>query len=204
MNNANWDLSVFYESFSDPALRKDIEKIAAFSKKADEILASGKADFEIVTDGLNASIDLNNTLMNAYGFIELSLSTDANNMEALKYLDEMSNLMVDVQVASGKFVRYIGSIENLDEIIEKSDFLKTHAFYLQEAAESAKHMLPEEMEKWVLRLSLDGADAFAKLRDRLMGNHTVELNGESLPLPAVRGMAYDPDPAVRKAAYEAE
>ncbi|MBQ3169049.1 MAG: M3 family oligoendopeptidase [Clostridia bacterium] len=65
-------------------------------------------------------------------------------------------------------------------------------------------MLPEEMEKWVLKLSLDGADAFAKMRDRLMGNHTVELNGESLPLPAVRGMAYDPDPAVRKAAYEAE
>lgn len=204
MNNATWDLSVFYESFSDPALRQDIEKIAAFSKKADEILSGNQCVSQKLTDALNASIELNDTLTNAYGFIELSLSTDANNTEALKYLDEMSNLMVDVQVASGKFTRYIGSIENLDEIIEKSDFLKTHAFYLHEAAEGAKHMLPEEMEKWVLRLSLDGADAFAKLRDRLMGNHTVELNGESLPLPAVRGMAYDPDPAVRKAAYEAE
>jgi pepF/M3 family oligoendopeptidase len=60
------------------------------------------------------------------------------------------------------------------------------------------------MEKWMLRMSLDGAEAFSKLRDRLMGSHTVELDGKSLPLPAVRGMAYDPDPAVRKAAYEAE
>lgn len=204
MNNATWDLSVFYESFQDPALREDIQKIAGMSKKTDEILASDKSAEEKLADALNASIDLNNTLMNAYGFIELSLSTDANNPEALKYLDEMSNLMVDVQVASGKITRYIGSLENLNEIIEKSDFLKTHEFYLQEAYESAKHMLPEEMEKWVLKLSLNGADAFAKLRDRLMGNHTVELNGESLPLPAVRGMAYDPDPAVRKAAYEAE
>ncbi|MBQ2434032.1 MAG: hypothetical protein II266_06335, partial [Clostridia bacterium] len=189
MNNPTWDLSVFYESFSDPQLRKDIEKAASFSQLADQILSSDKCACGKLTDALNASIELNNTLMNAYGFIELNLTTDANNMEALKYLDEMSNLMVDVQVASGKFVRYIGSIENLDAVIEESDFLKTHAFYLHEAAESAGHMLPEEMEKWVLRLSLDGADAFAKLRDRLMGNHTVELNGESLPLPAVRGMA---------------
>ena len=30
------------------------------------------------------------------------------------------------------------------------------------------------------------------------------MDGESHPLPAVRGMAYDPDPAVRKKAYEAE
>ena len=56
----------------------------------------------------------------------------------------------------------------------------------------------------MLRMSLDGAEAFSKMRDRLMGSHTVELDGKSLPLPAVRGMAYDPDPAVRKAAYEAE
>ncbi|MBQ3169050.1 MAG: hypothetical protein IJB99_04755 [Clostridia bacterium] len=100
MNNATWDLSVFYESFQDPALREDIQKIAGMSKKADEILASDKSAAEKLTDALNASIDLNNTLMNAYGFIELSLSTDANNLEALKYLDEMSNLMVDVQVSS--------------------------------------------------------------------------------------------------------
>ena len=56
----------------------------------------------------------------------------------------------------------------------------------------------------MLRMSLDGGDAFSKLRDRLIGTHTVDLNGKAQPLPAVRGMAYDPDPAVRKAAYEAE
>lgn len=65
-------------------------------------------------------------------------------------------------------------------------------------------MLPASMEKWMLRMSLNGGDAFSKMRDRLMGSHTVELDGKTLPLPAVRGMAYDPDPAVRKAAYEAE
>ena len=65
-------------------------------------------------------------------------------------------------------------------------------------------MLPESMEKWMRRMSLTGGDAFQKLRDQLMGTLTGELDGESLPLPAVRGKAHDPDPAVRKAAYEAE
>lgn len=71
-------------------------------------------------------------------------------------------------------------------------------------ARQSAHMLPAELEKWMLRMSLDGGDAFSKLRDRLIGTHTVDLNGKAQPLPAVRGMAYDPDPVVRKAAYEAE
>ncbi len=75
---------------------------------------------------------------------------------------------------------------------------------LREAKREAAHMLPESMEKWMLRMSLSGGDAFQKLRDQLMGTLTAELDGKTLPLPAVRGMAHAPDPAVRKRAYEAE
>ena len=204
MNNANWDLSVFYNDFNDPRLREDLDTIKKLASQTDVLLASDKTDTEKLLEILSSSRTIDTLLNNTYGFIELTLSTDANNMEALKYLDEMSNLMVDVRLSSSKVDRYIGKLMNLTELIDANEELSLHRFRLEESAENAKHMLPEEMEKWVLRLSLDGADAFSKMRDRLMGNHTAELNGESLPLAAVRGMAYDPNPAVRKAAYEAE
>ena len=53
-------------------------------------------------------------------------------------------------------------------------------------------------------MSLSGGRAFSQLRGKLESNQMVEFRGKSYPLAAVRGMAYDGDPSVRKDAYEAE
>ena len=199
-----WDLSVFYKGFDDPQLESDIQRIAQLSHSAAEIAAESISDVEKLEKMVAASSELSNLISNAYGFTQLTLSTDCTNEDALRYLDRLGNMMVDVQLNSSAIVRLVGGIGDLEGCIAASDVLKEHAFMLRETKEQAEHLLPEEMEKWMLRMSLDGAEAFSKLRDRLMGSHTVELDGKSQPLPAVRGMAYDPDPAVRKAAYEAE
>ena len=199
-----WDLSVFYNGFDDPQLENDIQRIAELSHSAQTIAAGNSSDVEKLEKMVAASSELSNLLSNAYGFTQLTLATDCTNEEALRYLDRLSNMMVDVQLNHSAIVRLVGGIADLEGCIAASDILKEHAFMVRETKEQAEHLLPEDMEKWMLRMSLDGAEAFSKLRDRLMGSHTVELDGKSLPLPAVRGMAYDPDPAVRKSAYEAE
>ncbi len=199
-----WDLSVFYNGFDDPRLEADIQRITELSHSAAAIAAEAISDTEKLEKMVAAAAELENLLSNAYGFTELTLSTDCNNEAAQRYQDRLSNMMVDVQLNSSAMVRLVGGIADLEACIAGSETLQQHAFMLRETKEQAEHLLPEEMEKWMLRMSLDGAEAFSKLRDRLMGSHTVELDGKSLPLPAVRGMAYDPDPAVRKAAYEAE
>ena len=199
-----WDLSVFYTGFDDPRLEADIQRITELSHSAAAIAAEAISDTEKLEKMVAAAAELENLLSNAYGFTELTLSTDCNNEAAQRYQDRLSNMMVDVQLNSSAMVRLVGGIADLEACIAGSETLQQHAFMLRETKEQAEHLLPEEMEKWMLRMSLDGAEAFSKLRDRLMGSHTVELDGKSLPLPAVRGMAYDPDPAVRKAAYEAE
>ncbi|MBR4067501.1 MAG: M3 family oligoendopeptidase [Clostridia bacterium] len=199
-----WDLSVFYNGFDDPRLEADIQHITELSHSAAAIAAEAIGDTEKLEKMVAAAAELENLLSNAYGFTELTLATDCNNEAAQRYQDRLSNMMVDVQLNSSAMVRLVGGIADLEACIAGSDLLRQHAFMLRETKEQAEHLLPEEMEKWMLRMSLDGAEAFSKLRDRLMGSHTVELDGKSLPLPAVRGMAYDPDPAVRKAAYEAE
>ncbi len=204
MKDATWDLSVFYMDFEDPALRRDIDSVGKILSEMEDILSAEACHLSKLEKLIEKEETLVYTLSRAFGFVQLTLAADTNNLDALKLLGEMSSLMVSVQLMSSKITRFVGAIQDIDAIIEKSELLKKNAFVIAEIKESASHMLPEDMEKWMLRMSLDGADAFSKLRDRLMGSHTVELNGETLPLPAVRGMAYDPDPSVRKAAYEAE
>lgn len=204
MNGDTWDLSVLYQGLEDPALDADIDAVRRLGADCDAALAGGEDDgvkLEAVVRIMETAV---NKLYRAGMYVNLLLSTDAENEAALRYADTLSNLMVDAQLLNSKCVRFIGGVKDLDAKIEGSELLGKNAFALREAAKKAAHMLPVDLEQWMLRMSLSGADAFSKLRDRLMGSHTVELNGESLPLPAVRGMAYDPDPAVRKAAYEAE
>lgn len=204
MKELTWDLSVFYNGFDDPALRNDIEALKAIPAEMDAILTEDCADGEKLCKLVRAMEKELNLASNTFGFIQLTLSVDSTNETALKLMGELSMVEVESRLANSKIVRYVGSLGNLEELIASDELLTAHAFMLREAKESAEHLLPADLEGWMLRMSLNGGDAFSKLRSRLMGTLTCEIDGKSLPLPAVRGMAYDPDPAVRKAAYEAE
>ena len=199
-----WDLSIFYKSFDDPQIREDINEIKAMLSSVEALMTKEESAAEKLEAIISFEEKIGTLLNRIMMFGHLTLAADNTNADALRLMDEMGMLMVDVKLASSRFGRYVGSIENLDEVIASSERLTQNGFYLREEAEHAHHMVPAEMEKSLLRMSLNGGDAWAKLKDRLMGTLTCELNGKSYPLPAVRGMAYDPDPAVRKAAYESE
>jgi len=204
MANGKWDLTFLYNGFDDPALNRDVEKIAQLAKDGRNIAEEEGSEADKVRKIIAMSTELSNLASSTFGYVSLRLSTDCTNADGLRYMDRLSNLMVDVRLTDSAWARFVGSIADLDAFIAANEDIAVYAFILREYQDKAKHSLPAEMEDKMLRMSLDGADAFSKLRDRLMGSHTVELNGQSLPLPAVRGMAYDPDPKVRKDAYEAE
>lgn len=139
-----------------------------------------------------------------YGFTSLTLAVDANNAAAQQYEDKLNLISNDASLVGSAVTRYVGSIDNLEEIIAASEKLQPIAFALREMKQEAAHTIPAEIEPWLLQMRLSGGSAFSQLRDKLDSTHTVEYRGQSLPLPAVRGMAYDGDASVRKDAYEAE
>ena len=139
-----------------------------------------------------------------FTFVGLTLSVDAENVTAAKYDDKLNMLSNDVGLVGSAIDRYIGGLTNLEELIAASPKLQTIAFALRETARDAIHILPEAIEPWMLEMSLSGGSAFSQLRDKLDSTLLVDYRGEQLPLAAVRGLAYNPDPQVRKDAYEAE
>lgn len=199
-----WDLSFLYKGFEDEAYLADL-------KKWPEMIAEQKAlldsdlDNQTKLEKLMAASEAANELVDRlYSFTSLTLAVDANNGTAQQYEDKLALIANDASLVDSAITRFVGSIENLEEIIAASEKLQPVAFILREMKQDAAHTIPAEIEPWMLQMRLSGGSAFSQLRDKLDSTHTVEYRGQSLPLPAVRGMAYDGDASVRKDAYEAE
>ena len=201
--NGYWDLSFLYSGFDDPRLQADIAAIPGMLEGIRAILASDEADgvkLERLVDAQEAL----SAHMDRLSYVFLVLAVDATNADAARYDDRLNMLFNDVGMVSSAVTRYIGGLENLEALIAGSEKLQTVAFALREEAESVRHILPEAIEPWILQMNLSGGAAFSQLRDKLDSTHLVSYRGQELPLAAVRGLAYDADPAVRKDAYEAE
>ena len=199
-----WDLSFLYKGFEDEAYQSDLAKWPAMIAEQKALLDSDLPVQEKLEQLMDASEAMSALVDNLYGFTSLTLATDASNGVAQQYEDKLSLIANDASLVDSAITRFVGGIENLEDVIAASEKLQTVAFALREMKKDADHTIPAEIEPWMLQMRLSGGSAFAQLRDKLDSTHTVEYRGQTLPLPAVRGMAYDGDASVRKDAYEAE
>lgn len=200
----NWDLSVLYQGFDDPAFARDLESIGTLTQQLDALTAGDLPPATRLEQAAALSEELSALLDKVGNYAYLSQAADAGNAAAAQAVDKFMHAQIGVKLAHSKLIRDIGGMENLEEIIANSERLQSCAFALREMREQAAHLLPADLEAWMLRMSLSGGDAFSQLRDKLDATHVVSYRGEELPLAAVRAKAYDPDPSVRKDAYEAE
>ena len=204
----NWDLSKLYPGFDAPEYKKDVD---AYRALADELFGAAKG-MAVNVESLEGMIKRMKTLVSlsirTEAFAQLTLAADANcapAMSALTKLQPIENRCSEIWSAlSAK----LGATEDLDKLIEASPLLKEHAYLLKTLKREADHVIDPALEPIVLKMQLTGGSAWEQLRDQLDGNHMVDytLDGQTTPLPlsAARALAYSPDAAVRKAAYEAE
>ena len=201
----NWDLTVFYKDFDDPEFKDDLARLP---KEIDAFTAAIAAPAEDEVKKLVSLVHQEEALSKLFErlsmMVELNFAVDANNKPANAALAPLMRAVMGSSLASNAFSRYLASLENLDAIIDADDELKARAFALREAAENAKHQLPEALEKPVLKMQLSGGEAFSHLRDKLDATLLVDYDGKQIPLSAVRALAYDGDADTRRRAYEAE
>ena len=201
----NWDLTVFYKDFDDPEFKDDLARLP---KEIDAFTAAIAAPAEDEVRKLVSLVHQEEALSCLFErlsmMVELNFAVDANNKPANAALAPLMRAVMGSSLAANAFSRYLASLENLDAIIDADDELKARAFALREAAEDAKHQLPEALEKPVLKMQLSGGEAFSQLRDKLDATLLVDYDGKQIPLSAVRALAYDGDADTRRRAYEAE
>ncbi|MBQ9196036.1 MAG: M3 family oligoendopeptidase [Clostridia bacterium] len=204
--NGNWDLAVFYNGFDDPRIENDFARVNELLPKAREALDSGEPAAAVMERMADLEEELHLILGKLGSFANLTLATDAANAPAMQLMDRVMQLSVPVSMLSSAYSRYLGAMDakELEDAIASSEKLQAVGFHLRRSREEALHLPAPEIEEWLLRMSLDGANAFSTLRDQLDATLLVDYRGEQLPLSAVRGKAEDPDPQVRRDAYMAE
>ena len=204
-NLDRWDLSYLYAGFDDEAFRADLASLSGEAEKTLALLKDPSLDAKTRLEKLvEGSEQLNAKVDRLANFIQCTQAVDAANEQANSAMDQLMVAFTALQLASSAMTRAVAETENLEALIASSDRLSSVAFALREMKEKAAHLIPPEIEPWILDMQLSGGNAFSQLRDKLDSTLVVDYRDEKLPLAGVRGKAYDPDPAVRKDAYEAE
>lgn len=141
-------------------------------------------------------------------FSRLTLSANAKNSEAKKasvVLKQKETLTKNVQVV---FIKWLGKLENIDEIINASEELKNHEFIIKELDSKNDYMLSEEVEVALSKMALTGSSSWENLRNTLTSNHmvpiTIDGKEEILSINKVKNMQFSSDKTLRKIASEAE
>lgn len=210
--NMRWDLDVLYTSFDSPECKRDweelVQQIQDLKKWANEHLHSAENAVAKMESYITQLTSILQKQYRLYSFAELTASVDARNEQALQLSERIQELAVEKVEPSVQFQKWIGTLEQLGELISKSDLLEEHRFFLEETAEESKYMLSEKEEIIVAKMKNTGSNAWTKLQESLTANLLVDIvvDGEKkqLPLPVVRNMAFEKDPQLRKDAYEAE
>ena len=200
-----WDLSYLYPDFDDAQFKADMASLKDDAQKGIDLLKDESLSrLERLEQAVNHSEQVSAKVDRLNNFISCTLSVDATNEKANAANDQLSVAFTDIQLASSALEHFVAETEDLEQLIESSDILRPVAFALREMKEEASHLIAPEIEPWILQMQLSGGDAFSQLREKLDSTLVVDYRDEKLPLAGVRGKAYDPDPAVRKDAYEAE
>ncbi len=207
-----WSLNELYTSFDSKEFLEDFNKldgkIEEYSKWADDNLGSMDNPVEKIEKYIHATIDLSKSFSRLMSFSHLTNAVEAKNEESLQYLDKLAVKYSQLTKPNVQFKSFIKNIENLDEIIDSSEILKEHRFFLNEIKEETQYMLSEKEEVLISKMQNTGSRAWSNLQNMLASTLLVNINidGEEkqLPLPVIRNLAHDKDPEVRKKAYEAE
>ncbi len=197
-----WDLTVLYRDLDDPKIKEDFDALKNLCGQAAGLLQGEPR--QALENACGAMEEIHRLTSSLGSYAGLTLAADATNERAQQLMDQIMVFSVQLSLLSSALVRYIGGMDDLESIIASSEKLQQVGFFLRRSKEASRHLMDPAIEQWMLKMGLTGGEAFSSLRDKLDATLTVDFRGQQLPLAAVRSMAYDPDPQVRKDAYEAE
>ena len=201
-----WSLDIFYKGIDDPALEADVKKLEDNIALYKSTIASLTPDYP--ARSLRAIIDIkeNTTVLvrKIAGYCSLRRSANSKDSEVSALMTRIQMLLAGTAKENVAFEKYVGSVEDLDAVLDSDEVLAQYKFYFSEVKASVSHNLSDEAEDVFARLNISGGRAWGDLFSYLTATVEVDYKGEVTTLSAIRGLAESDDKETRKSAYEAE
>ncbi len=216
----HWDMSNIYPDLTSEAFQKAFsEGIAAVDALAERYDALGIMlretplpvntetvdTYEKALEGYNT---LRSRLHTLYAYVVGFVAVDSRNDEAQARMSELQPQFARTRQLMTRLTAWIGSVEDVEALIAASPAAETHAYALRKAHLQAQHLMSPPEESLAADLNLTGSTAWARLYNNFSSQISVEMEREgerqTLPITAVRNLAFEEDRDLRRRAYEAE
>lgn len=201
-----WDLTVLYNDFDDPklaedteALEKAISDVALLAEKADKMQHA-----PLLLDYIDVNERISTYANKLIIYSNLRYSANTADSEAASSMGKLMGMLSATAAPSAKLSKIISEYDDLEEIIESEPRLSEYRYLLTNILRDSKYLLSDGEETVFAKLNISGAHAWSDLQSMLTSSVKVNYDGKEITLSAVRNLAYDKDPDVRRKAYEAE
>ncbi|MFO8034282.1 MAG: M3 family oligoendopeptidase [Candidatus Bipolaricaulota bacterium] len=209
MNNQKlprWDLTPLFPSLDSREFQAAWEDLKSRIQELEPLLEkhevgprpmreSDRAAFQKITGAMNEVLE---AYLPIRAYVSGQVDTDSTNEAAQARLSELQRLFLSVERLRPRLTAWQAQLD--PEAVDAGPY----RLMLDESRIQAQHMMSEPEEVLAAELRLSGGSAWNKLHGNVSSLVTATVGGEELPITAVRNLAHNPDPQVRKEAYEAE
>lgn len=218
MSLPHWDLTNIYPSLESPEFETGFAQVVAQINALAEFFdthhiaqtsnapadAAAQETLDAVLTRFNAALEAVNTVSS---YIFSFVTTDSRNSLAQAKLSVLQQHNVTLSKLDTRLTAWLGSLD-VDALIAGSEIARQHEYALHRAKIDAQHQMSPAEEELAAELGVTGGAAWGRLHGNLSSQIMVdvELDGKarSLPMSAVRNLAYEADRDVRERAYRAE
>ncbi len=203
-----WNLDALYPSFDSNEFQNALNRLEELIAEVTVLANESFQDFDNAGEKIKTYLELNDELISIFGrsasFCQLTISVEAMNEEAKKYMNKIQGLGTKLTLPSTMFSKWLPNVPSLEEVIDNDPLLKEAKFYLMRIVDSSKYLLSDKEEIIIAKLRQTGSSAWGQLQGELTSTLKVDYEGKEITLSEVRNMSSDKSQEVRKKAYLAE
>lgn len=209
-----WNLDRIYPSFESEGFQQDRRQVESLAGELNTWSASQPVNGQDAADLMEEFLKQYNAYQQLYlrlfSYAELRFSADSQCEEAVNLMDELEEVTSGAGEALVRFSKWLAGVsaDELERSFRSSAYLEQHSFYLRGLQGKSQHMLSAEGEAVIARMQNTGSKAWERLYMQTLSTLRTDLDlagvTRSVTLAELRNLVYDPDPAVRRAAAEAE
>ena len=204
--NEVWNLDGIYRGFEDPAFAADMdalrETVEAYHSFVGQL--SGVDALTGLRQGIRWEETLTALAKKLATYAQLRQAVNTRDTQCASRLGQVMQLLSSSAGDQATWQQWAAKQPGLMELVKNDEELRDYVFLFENLLRDSVHLLGSLGEELCARMELSGSNAWSEMQAFLTSTVPVNYNGGITNLSAIRNLAYDADPAVRKAAYEAE